>query len=251
MALAIEHDKASNPTAKSPRRAGVLMLDLDCVADSGKQRDGRNCPRKMEPFGPRIADQNGDFRELSAKALSTIWSNLDDKPGGSAPIRPGVVEPHISLGLMTVAPVLNDLREPAWSVATANGGNRASLAGRARTESRLVARLPAPTSLSSPLAAARCAFTPRACASIIRALAAGGRRRITSSPCLQHRHSGRRLAGQHRPEFRPRARITELWPNPAFERTRRGSDSTWRRCGGAPLNWYVRPHENNFRESAP
>ena len=44
MALAIEKDKASNPTAKSPRRAGVVVLDLDCVADSGKQRDGRKRP---------------------------------------------------------------------------------------------------------------------------------------------------------------------------------------------------------------
>ena len=60
--LAIEHDKASNPTAKSPHRAGVVVLDADCVADSCKQRDGRNRPRKMEPFGPRIADQNADFR---------------------------------------------------------------------------------------------------------------------------------------------------------------------------------------------
>jgi hypothetical protein len=62
MALAIETDKASDPSAKSLRRAGVVVLDLDCVADSGKQRDGRNRPCKMEPFGPRIADQNGDLR---------------------------------------------------------------------------------------------------------------------------------------------------------------------------------------------
>jgi hypothetical protein len=88
MALAIEDDKAFNPVAKSQRRAGVVELDLDCVADAGKKRDGRNRRRKMEPFGPRIADRNRDFRELSATALSYILSNLGEKPGGSRQFYP-------------------------------------------------------------------------------------------------------------------------------------------------------------------
>ena len=71
------------------------MLDLECVVDSGKQRDGRNLLPKIEPFSPQIADQNDDFRDLSATAMSTIWPNLGDNPGGCGPIKHGVFEPHI------------------------------------------------------------------------------------------------------------------------------------------------------------
>jgi hypothetical protein len=52
----------------------------------------------METVSPQIADQNDDFREPSATALSSIWPNLGDKPGGSDPIQLGVFKPHTWLG---------------------------------------------------------------------------------------------------------------------------------------------------------
>jgi len=97
-----------------------------------------------------------------------------------------------------------------------------------RTAFRLVARFPAPQSFSSQLAAARRAFTPRASASLIPAITVRGRRCINSLLCLRLRRSGRRLLGPRHSVCRPHAHITELWPNPAFERTRRFRFSTWR-----------------------
>ena len=129
---------------------------------------------------------------------------------------------------MTAAPVFTDLRDRAAPVAAVNGGSRASVACRARTASRLVEHLPAPQALSSPLASARCALTPRIGTSPIHAVTAGGHRDINSSPYLRLRRSGRTLLRQRRSGCRRRACITELWPNPAFERTRRQMASTCR-----------------------
>ena len=68
---------------------------------------------------------------------------------------------------MTASSLVIALRECARPLPAANIVNRTSVAVRARTAFRLVARLPAPPSLSSSFATARCAFTPTACASVI------------------------------------------------------------------------------------
>ena len=141
--------------------------------------------------------------------------------GGATPV-------SFSLGLMTLASVLSASAKSAKPVAMASIGNRTSSGGRPRTPSRLLDRLPEPPTLASPLASSRCAFTPGATAPSFCAVAAGGRRRIHSSPGLQHQRSGRTLLVPHRPEWAPRACVTDLRPNPAVERTRGYVASTWR-----------------------
>lgn len=129
------------------------------------------------------------------------------------------------------------LRECARPRLTANIVNCASAAARARTAVRLITRLPAPQSLSPALAAARCAFTPRAGAPLVGAVAASGRRYINSSPCLRHQRSGRTLLGPHRCECRRGAYITGLRPNLAFD-----TDVPWAalRAGPRPAGQLVR-----------
>ena len=97
---------------------------------------------------------------------------------------------------MTSSSFVIALRECTRPLPAANIVNLASAAAPARTAFRLIRRLPALQSLSSPLAAARRAFTPRGCASFIRAVADRGRRYINSSPCLRRWRFGRSLLRQ-------------------------------------------------------
>ena len=145
---------------------------------------------------------------------------------------------------MTLASVLCASAKAAKSVATAGIDNRTSVGGRPRTASRLGDRLPAPPPLSSPSASLRCALTPGLTTASFHAVAASGRRRINSSPGLQHRRSGRTLLVQPRPEWPPRACVTALGPNPALNRTWRYVASTCR-AAVAPrrlaFRWASRP----------